>query len=101
MDTLKIKTILSAVENKSFSKTAETLSYTPSALSHMADSLEQELGVKLLKRTPKGVELTENGEKLKDKMQAVLDAEDMAGVKFFVFSGLDDQDYDELEMKLR
>ena len=72
MDTLKIKTILSAVENKSFSKTAEELSYTPSALSHMADSLEQELGVKLLKRTPKGVELTENGEKLKDKLQAVL-----------------------------
>ena len=33
--------------------------------------------------------------------QIVLDAEDMAGVKFFVFSGLDDQDYDELEMKLR
>ena len=77
MDTLKIKTILSAVENKSFSKTAEELSYTPSALSHMADSLEQELGVKLLKRTPKGVELTENGEKLKDKLQAVLDTEDI------------------------
>ena len=77
MDTLKIKTILSAVENKSLSKTAEELSYTPSALSHMADSLEKELGVKLLKRTPKGVELTEQGEKLKDKMQAVLDAEEM------------------------
>lgn len=77
MDTLKIKTILSAVQNKSFSKTAEEISYTPSALSHMADTLEQELGIKLLKRTPKGVEFTENGQKLKGKLQAVLDAEAM------------------------
>ena len=76
MDTQKIRTILSAVKYKSFSKTAEELLYTPSALSHMADSLEKELGVKLLKRTPKGVEFTEQGEKLKEKLTAVIDAEE-------------------------
>lgn len=76
MDTQKIRTILSAVKCKSFSKTAEELLYTPSALSHMADSLEKELGVKLLKRTSKGVDFSEQGEKLKDKLIAVIDAEE-------------------------
>lgn len=75
MDTQKIRTILSAVKYKSFTKTAEEISYTPSALSHMADSLEKELGVKILKRTSKGVEFTENGEKIKEELQAMLDAE--------------------------
>lgn len=76
MDTQKIKAILSSAEYKSFSKTAEELLYTPSALSHMADSLEKELGVKLLDRTPKGVEFTEHGKKLKDKLEAVIYAEE-------------------------
>ena len=61
MDIAKIKVVLLALEKKSFSKAAEELSYTPSALSHIADSLESELGVKILNRTFTGIELTENG----------------------------------------
>lgn len=76
MDTLKIRAILSAVKQKSLSKAAEEISYTPSALSHMADSLEVELGVRLLKRTPFGVELTEEGKTLYDELTAVIKAED-------------------------
>ena len=76
MDTLKIRAILSAVRQKSLSKAAEEISYTPSALSHMADSLEVELGVRLLKRTPLGVELTEEGKTLYDELIAVIKAED-------------------------
>ncbi|MBQ8308718.1 MAG: LysR family transcriptional regulator [Clostridia bacterium] len=75
MDTLKIKALLSAVKNKSLSKAAEEFSYTPSALSHMADALESELNVPLLKRTPKGVELTEEGKILYDKLETVVNAE--------------------------
>lgn len=75
MDTQKIKAVLSAVEHKSLSKAAEELSYTPSAFSHIADSLEKELGVKLLKRTYAGVEFTEAGKLLYNKMQSVLRAE--------------------------
>ena len=33
--------------------------------------------------------------------QIILDAEDIAGVRFFVMSGCDDQGYDEMEMRLR
>lgn len=75
MDTLKIRALLSAVKHKSLSKAAEEIAYTPSALSHMADSLEAELGVRLLKRTPFGVELTEDGQLLYEKLEAVSNAE--------------------------
>ncbi len=75
MDTIKIKAFLSAVKHKSLSKAAEEFSYTPSAFSHMADSLEEELGVKVLVRTSQGVDLSEEGELLYSKLQAVVDAE--------------------------
>ena len=75
MDTQKIKAILSAVEHKSLSKAAEELSYTPSAMSHIADSVEHELGVKILMRTPLGVSFSEEGKELYDYMKALIDAE--------------------------
>ncbi|MBP3605450.1 MAG: LysR family transcriptional regulator [Clostridia bacterium] len=75
METMKIKAILLAAKYQTLSRAAEAFSYTPSALSHMADALEEELGVKLLARTRAGVRLTEAGEQLYEKMDAVLLAE--------------------------
>ena len=75
MDTIKIRALLTAVKYKSLSKAAEEFSYTPSAFSHMADALEEELGIKLLKRTSKGVSLSEEGEKILDKLDAIISAE--------------------------
>ncbi len=75
MDTTKINAFLLIAKHKSFSKVAKEFSYTPSALSHMADALEKELGVILFKRTHYGVELTAAGEQLYDKFLAVVEAE--------------------------
>lgn len=75
MDTQKIKAILSAIEYGSLSKAAEELSYTPSAMSHIADSIESELGVKILERTPLGISLTKEGEALYSYMTDVVEAE--------------------------
>lgn len=75
MDTTKIKAFLLAEKHKSFSKVAKEFSYTPSALSHMADALEQELGIKLFNRSHNGVEITEAGKQLYEKFAAVIDAE--------------------------
>ena len=75
MDTQKINVILSAIKHKSLSKAAEEISYTPSAMSHIADSLEKELGVKILVRTPLGISLSKEGEALYDYLVAVVDAE--------------------------
>lgn len=76
MDTVKIRAFLLAEKYKSFSKVAKEFSYTPSALSHMADALEKELGLKLFHRTHNGVELTEAGRQLHKKFAAVVAAED-------------------------
>ncbi len=75
MDTQKIKAILSAVKHKSLSRAAEELSYTPSAMSHIADSLEHELGVKILERSPLGISLTAEGEALYEYLTALVNAE--------------------------
>lgn len=75
MDTIKIKAFLLVEKHKSFSRVAEEFSYTPSALSHMAHTLEEELGINLFNRTHTGVELTEAGKQLYDKFFAVIEAE--------------------------
>lgn len=75
MDTQKIKVILSAIEYKSLSKAAEENSYTPSAMSHIADSIEHELGVKILERTPLGISLSQDGEELYSYLVALVEAE--------------------------
>lgn len=48
----------------SFSKAAENLGYTQSALSQMISSLESEFSVKLLNRSRTGTKLTLEGEKI-------------------------------------
>ena len=75
MDTVRIKAFLLAVKYGSFSKAAEELSYTPSALSHIADAIELETGVKILNRTYSGITLTENGKIIYEKLSAIIDAE--------------------------
>ena len=57
MDITKIEMILCALEYGSFSKAAELYSYTPSALTHIADALEDEIGTEFIKRTYSGIEV--------------------------------------------
>lgn len=76
MDTIKVKLFLLVEKYKNFSAVANEFSYTPSAISHMADSLEAELGVKLFNRTNKGVELTSDGRALYDKFFSLANAEE-------------------------
>lgn len=52
------------VEMRSFSKAADALGYTQSAMSQMIASLEEELSIQLLNRFRTGAQLTLEGEKL-------------------------------------
>lgn len=81
MDTAKIKAFLKASEYGSFSKVAEELNYTPSALSHMCDGLEQEFGLKLFVRNYSGVKLTEAGRELYVDFKRIIDLENQITVK--------------------
>jgi DNA-binding transcriptional LysR family regulator len=56
----------------SFTRAAEELWITQSALSQQVRRLEAELGVALLRRTPRGTELTPAGEELLPRAEAIL-----------------------------
>ncbi|MCH8617546.1 LysR family transcriptional regulator [Undibacterium sp. TS12] len=51
------------VEQHGFAKAAKTLNMTPSSVSRLVKSLEQELGVQLLNRTTRAMSLTEAGQR--------------------------------------
>lgn len=65
----KYQAFLCAAELGSFTKAAEKLGYTQSGLTHMMNSLEEEIGFPLLRRGYFGVRLTPNGQRLLPKIQ--------------------------------
>ncbi len=75
MDTMKIRAVLAAARYGSLSRAAQDFSYTPSALSHLLASFEEELGVRLFERSAKGVTLSAQGERLLPKFEEILQAE--------------------------
>lgn len=76
MDSKKIQTLLTVLETGSMLKAANALGYTPSGLAHMMDSVESELGLKILERGRFGVRLTREGELLLPHMQNYVRAEE-------------------------
>lgn len=64
MSISKYQTLVTVVELGSLTRAAEQLGCTQSAVSHSINSLEEELGFGLLKRSRAGVKLTEEGERL-------------------------------------
>lgn len=64
MDLEKMKTLLCVLERGSLSAAAETLGYTPSGISRMMASLEEELGFTLLIRTREGICPTQECEQM-------------------------------------
>lgn len=63
-----------AAETRSLTKAAEKLGYTQSGVSHLIDSLEEELGLRLLLRAKSGTELTAAGEELLPYVRRLLAA---------------------------
>ena len=76
MESKKIKILLKAVEAGSMMRIAEDSGYTPSGLTHMMTELEQELGVRLLLRTNRGVGLTREGQALLPLFREYLEKEE-------------------------
>lgn len=58
MNTQKLKVLLEAIDLGSLTKAGESLGYTQSALTQTMKSLENELDIPLLNKTPRGVEPT-------------------------------------------
>ena len=64
IETSQLHTLVTVASNDSFSKAAEKLGVTQSAISQSIKNLENKIGVKLFKRFGKKVAMTPEGEKL-------------------------------------
>jgi len=67
LDLRRLQTLREVGRRGSFSKAAQMLSYTHSAISQQIASLERELGAAVVVRGPRGAQLTEVGQLLVDR----------------------------------
>ncbi|NMO15684.1 LysR family transcriptional regulator [Pyxidicoccus fallax] len=65
----ELRAFVAVAETRSFSRAAERLGVTPSALSQMVRGLEERVRVRLLNRTTRSVALTEAGETLLGRLR--------------------------------
>ena len=77
MDTKKIHALLTADEEGSLTAAAEVLGYTQSGMTHMMNSLEDELGLSLLIRSKLGVRLSPAAQALREDFEALVKASDI------------------------
>lgn len=66
--------LLQVIEKGSFTKAADTLGYTQSAVSQMVQSIEEELSTTLIFRSRKGISLTPDGEQFLPYIKKVCNA---------------------------
>lgn len=78
MDVRQLRYFKCIADHGSLSQAAFKLNVVQSTLSHNLAQIEEELGVQLFLRRPRGVELTEAGKKLYDYVPEVLDALNVA-----------------------
>ncbi len=74
MELRQLSYVIQIAMEKNFSRAAEKLHIAQPSLSQQLSKLEQELGVKLFRRTTNSVELTQAGQVFVDKSQTILDA---------------------------
>lgn len=73
MNTRHLETFVTVVENGSFSKAAQELLTTPSALTQQVNALERELGLHLLSRDYRGATLTAGGRVFYERAKCILE----------------------------
>lgn len=73
MDTKKLELLLKTVDCGSMKKAADKLNYTQSGLVYTLNSLEKELGISLLKRSYKGISLSNEGKMLEPLMRNIVE----------------------------
>ena len=74
MELRNLISFIRAAELQSFSKTAEQLGYSQSAVTMQLKQLEEELGISLFERIGKRVKLTQAGERFLPRALEVLEA---------------------------
>lgn len=78
MNTMQLECFLAVAWNLNFARAAEQLNITQPAVTHQINSLENELGVKLFRRTTRSVEFTPAGWDFLDDAKNILNLTRMA-----------------------
>src|ERR1700755_488246 len=79
MDLPQLESFAAVARHRHFRRAAESLYVTQSAVSQAVRRLEAELGLELLRRPPRGGEMTPAGEELLGRAEAIL--ADVAGAR--------------------
>ena len=74
----QLTTFISVVENGSFTKAADALFITPTAVMKQINTLEERLGIALFDRTNHGLQLTEAGKSFLQDAKYIIDYSDRA-----------------------
>ena len=78
IDLKRLRYIIEVARAESITTAAETLALTQPALTRSIAEVERELGLKLFDRLPRGVKLTESGERFVDRARQIVgDLEDL------------------------
>lgn len=85
----QLTTFISVAENGSFTKAADALYVTPTAVMKQINSLEERLGVTLLTRTNHGLQLTEAGKSFLQDAKYIIDYSERAIEKAKEIDGKD------------
>jgi DNA-binding transcriptional LysR family regulator len=84
----RLRILIEVASRGSFSAAAEALSYTQASVSQQIAALEQETGVSLLERLPRGVRLTPAGEVLVEFAEGILARLHAAEAEMAAIAGL-------------
>lgn len=76
MSLQKYRAFVKVVELQSVTKAAEAMQLSQSAVSHILNGLEEEMGFSLMIRSRKGIQLTENGEKILPVVRGILNEQE-------------------------
>jgi len=88
MELYQLRTFITVAETGNLTKASERLFTSQPAVSAHIKALEEELEIKLFKRTSKGMCLTTDGEVLRDKAQLVLNASNDLKLKARTLQGV-------------
>ena len=76
METARLRAFVEAADKGSVKAAADSLGYTPSAISQLITALEKELGITLFVRSQKGMKLTSEGEEMLPLVRSYLTHEE-------------------------
>ena len=71
METARLRAFIETADRGSVKAAADSLGYTPSAISQLITALEKELGISLFVRSQKGMKLTSEGRTLEEEQEKI------------------------------